>query len=341
MKERDSNIELLRIIATLFILVTHCNGWFLREWGSITSWNTGGYMVGVCRVLIQNISCLGVDIFVLISGFYGIRPKVKSIVNLFTLLLFFYVGCYCWDCYLGNDTFTFAGLMANTAAFSRENWFINSYIFLMLLSPLVNAFVDKESPKTIALYIVIFAVLTLYFGCYRSNPYWYYNWGYSVTMMLNVYLVGKILGKCKEQLRSVKYVYLVFIFVFLIGLMSVVRLISSNEEVWLHYGSPLTICASCTCFLLFYRLPTFHSGIVNWIGKSCLACFILHVCNPVFDWLVQKDILYFTSYSFPIYCIKISVAILGVFVAAILLDKVRLFVFKPLIELSGKIKVSK
>lgn len=35
MKERDSNIELLRIVATFFILIVHCNGWFLQEWGEI------------------------------------------------------------------------------------------------------------------------------------------------------------------------------------------------------------------------------------------------------------------------------------------------------------------
>ena len=50
MKERDSNIELLRILATIFILILHCNGWFLREWGGITGWNTGNSIVAACRI---------------------------------------------------------------------------------------------------------------------------------------------------------------------------------------------------------------------------------------------------------------------------------------------------
>ena len=69
MKERESNIELFRVVATLMILVVHCNGWFLSEWGGITSWTAGkGLIVGGTRALIQSLSCIGVDCFILISG---------------------------------------------------------------------------------------------------------------------------------------------------------------------------------------------------------------------------------------------------------------------------------
>lgn len=35
MKERDSNIELFRIVATMMILILHCNGWLLHDYGGI------------------------------------------------------------------------------------------------------------------------------------------------------------------------------------------------------------------------------------------------------------------------------------------------------------------
>ena len=66
MKERDSNIELLRIIATIFILIVHCNGWFLQEWGGISTWSADrDFFVGLTRATIQSITYIGVDLFVL------------------------------------------------------------------------------------------------------------------------------------------------------------------------------------------------------------------------------------------------------------------------------------
>lgn len=245
MKERDSNIELLRIIATLFILILHCNGWFLREWGGITSWNTGNTIVAAWRILIQNVTLLGVDVFILISGFYGMRPKLKSIVNLFTLLLFFYVGCYLWNCSIGNETFSVAGLYGNILAFSRRNWFINSYLFLMLLSPLINSFIDSVETKKIGIYTILYCVITLYFGYYRGNEYWYYNEAYSVTMMVGVYLVGRYLYKIIDKFNEIKYRYLVFSFMGIIGLMSIIRVLSSNEEAWAALWLSYNNVSSC------------------------------------------------------------------------------------------------
>lgn len=338
MKERDSNIELLRILATLFILILHCNGWFLHEWGGITGWNTGNSIVAACRILVQNITVLGVDAFILISGFYGIRPKLKSIVNLFTLLFFFYVGCYLWDCGIGHETFSYAGLFGNMMAFSRTNWFISGYLFLMLLAPMINAFVESTNSKNLGLYTILYCLTTLYLGYYQGNEYWWYNDGYSVTMMIGVYLVGRYLNKAVDKITQIKYWHIAASFIGIIGLMSIIRVLSSNEEAWLHYGSPITISAAVLLFLLFYRMPKFQNKFVNWVAASCLASFILHTCDPVFTWFVRKDVMYFTNDIYPIYCIKIGVVIVGVFVIAVLLDKIRLFIFSPIIKWRGKIK---
>ena len=244
---------------------------------------------------MQNITVLGVDAFILISGFYGIRPKLKSIVNLFTLLFFFYVGCYLWDCGIGHETFSYVGLFGNMMAFSRTNWFISGYLFLMLLAPMINAFVDAVNLKSLGLYILLYCAITLYLGYYQGNEYWYYNEAYSVTMMVGVYLVGRYLHRVLDRIEQIKYWHIAIAFVGVIGIMSIIRIFSSNEESWLHYGSPITISAAVLLFLLFYKMPKFQSKFVNWAATSCLASFILHTCDPVFSWFVRKDVMYFTN----------------------------------------------
>lgn len=338
MKERDSNIELLRILATLFILILHCNGWLLQDYGGVDGWLSAGRGVAMSRIVIQNITMLGVDLFILISGFYGMRPKLKSIVNLFTLLLYFYVGCYLWDCASGYDVFTWPHFAKSMLAFSRANWFINSYLFLMLLVPLINAFVDASDTRKLGIYTIIYCAATLYFGYYMANQYWYYNEAYSVTMMVGVYLLGRYINRVKDKLEQIRYWHLVIAFIVLIIIMSIIRVFVSNEEAWLHYGSPITMLASGIFFMLFCRMPKFQSKFINWIGVSCLAAFILHTCSPVLPWLARKDVAFFMNDAYPIYCVKMLAIVCGIFMIAVALDKVRLLIFKPLITWCGKIK---
>ena len=70
---RESNIELLRIIAALFILIYHCCGEIDDGWGGIISLNQViNYVVGIWGLA-------GVVTFMSITSFYLIdRPVVKK-----------------------------------------------------------------------------------------------------------------------------------------------------------------------------------------------------------------------------------------------------------------------
>ena len=339
MKERDSNIELLRIVATFFILIVHCNGWFLRDWGGV-SWLFGGYAVSAARITIQNITCIGVILFVLISGFYGIRPKLKSLVNLFTLLLFFYVGCYLLCCHCGQEVFSWKNLFKNVLAFSRENWFINCYLFLILFSPILNAFMERATARTARIYLSAFLFCAFYWGCINPSNYFYFNGGYSVTAMVLIYMIGRYMNlHAKEHIIRQKYSHLVLAYIVsLLILIAFFCLEQITGKPLTCYCSPFSISSAVCFFWLFYRMPIPNNSIVNWLGKSCLACFILHTCQPIIGWLASKDVYVFMNYPFLHYCGEMVLIIGGIFFVSIILDKIRGLVFKPIIDLAGKIK---
>jgi peptidoglycan/LPS O-acetylase OafA/YrhL len=96
-KERDSNIELLRFVATFFILIVHCNGWFLIEWGEVTSWLHGGCFVSAARVTIQCVTGLGVILFVLISVFLWHTSEIEIDCESFHSSFVF----LCWVLFVG------------------------------------------------------------------------------------------------------------------------------------------------------------------------------------------------------------------------------------------------
>ena len=81
---RSSNIELLRLVVTMFVLILHCNGWLLNDFYKLT-WESGDTAAQIFRPLVQAVTVVAVNVFILISGFFFIKPKCKSLVNLFSV----------------------------------------------------------------------------------------------------------------------------------------------------------------------------------------------------------------------------------------------------------------
>lgn len=285
------------------ILVVHCNGWFLREWGGITTWSAGrGMIVGGIRAFIQSLTCIGVDCFVLISGFFSIRPKLKSIINLYSIPLFFYILCYFLSIYLGKDTFTWNELGTKFFAFSAGgNWFVQSYLMLMLLSPIINAFVENCTEKSLLTFVTIYMVVMFYFSAIWDAKYFFFNQGYSFSTFICIYLIGryiKLYGLKHISKYPISHTWLAFSLSILA--MTLFRLLSNNEERWLSYESPLLIIPAALLLVCFARM-TVRSKLINMMAPSCLAVFVSHTCSPIINWLAKKDVMWFTTLPFHLY----------------------------------------
>ena len=78
-KRRDSNIELLRIVSMILVLVTHACyvslGAPLQEDISIS------FSSSLMRSLSESLSNVGVNTFILISGWFGIRSRLSRFVE--------------------------------------------------------------------------------------------------------------------------------------------------------------------------------------------------------------------------------------------------------------------
>ena len=86
-RPRQSNIELLRIAAMLLILVLHANFFALGAYEP-EDFKTDPLPTAT-RILFEQAAIYAVNLFVLISGWFGIRTKTKSL----TALMFQYASC--------------------------------------------------------------------------------------------------------------------------------------------------------------------------------------------------------------------------------------------------------
>lgn len=104
----------------------------------------------------------------------------------------------------------------------------------------------------------------------------------------------------------------------------------------MSYCSPFVIISSSLLFLLFDR-SNIQSRLINWIGCSCLAVFIVHTCSPVFDWMLSLDTRLFLTKPLSVWIISMAGVVVAVFSFSILYDKVRLYISRPVISLAKRI----
>lgn len=84
---RLSNIELLRIVAMLLVLATHANFYLFGPPSTEELLNTP--ILSLFRIYAQGISICCVDIFVIISGWFGIHAQKRSFLSFTFQCLYF------------------------------------------------------------------------------------------------------------------------------------------------------------------------------------------------------------------------------------------------------------
>ncbi|SEM53511.1 Acyltransferase family protein [Prevotella sp. ne3005] len=139
---RQSNIELCRIIAIMMVLTVHSS---FATFGGPAEWEKPYYGL----IVAQSLSVVGVNLFVLISGYFSIKLKTQSVLRLCFCYLFYAIMSSVFAYF--NNSFSFRQLLF----VSEANWFIAAYIGLMFLSPILNTFVDNSSKKTLETTIVV------------------------------------------------------------------------------------------------------------------------------------------------------------------------------------------
>lgn len=338
--ERQSNIELFRIFAIFCILLEHAVGWFLVRHG-ITSLQTGGYAMAISRSFILAATCIGVDCFILISGYFGIKLKGRSILNLFLILFAFYVGEYLVQAFCIDHHFSWHQLMTECMALSRDNWFVQCYLFLMILSPVLNAFVDKISSRSLLHYIGLLAFCACYFGCVKQSTYFYFNHGYSITNFVLVYLIGRYLNVAGiKQLQNVPtYVFLcAWVVLTLFGTLG--RLLNPVEEIPLldDYCSPIQLFSTVLLFIPFTRMKL-QNKVVNYMAGSGLAVFVFHATGPVVQWWSSWEANLFVANGGGRFLTLTVAMCLAVFVIATLLDKIRAWLAQPILRMYDKLEM--
>ena len=324
---RQSGIELLRIVAIVMVLVCHANARVLGLPSRAEVFSVPA--PSIARMLFGAMAVYGVNIFVMISGWFGIHAKPKSLAKLLFEVLFLLWGIYAVFLLTGNATFNMHDIKV-CLALTDEYWFVMAYVGLYIFSPVLNAFVEKASKRELQLLLVGFYVFQCYY-CWASGTLDYFS-GYSITFFFGLYLTARYFRLYPVRILS-RHGGLVYVAsLAVVTTVSVVALVLvGNWARMLRYDNPLVIVGAIGLLNAFSHLR-FHSCLVNNLATACFAVYIIHFDPLVFHYFAMAVKSIYNSTSGLVTVAAISMFLVAVFLACWLIDSVRLcasrFVFR-------------
>lgn len=326
--ERNSSVEIYRIIATFSVLVFHFNGWLV---GGIPKYfdvdNFSAFRVS--QAIIESCSCICVNMFIVISGYFGIRLKLQSLLRIFLLLLSIHVPFYLFDCLFFNTPFLFKEFIRKFLAISNGGYFIQCYFMLMLFSPVLNSFLEKYDRKRGALFVSFLVIIEFWFDCITHTYFMGFRNGYSVLHFIVVYMIARYVYLYRTDLMRLTSKFWIGAYL-VCTIIILIMYVYGVNYVW-QYSNPV-IVISAVCSFMPFLYKSYVCRWVNWVAKSTLAVYIIHVTVPVYDIVVRYDTYILRHYQYPIYLLLAMAGVLIIFVLSILYDKVMSFFSDPIIN---------
>lgn len=344
MIQRESRGELLRLICMLMIVMHHFAVHCLYP--HILTCTEPGDIGEILVLLTHAYIFIGVNCFILLSGFYGIRVSIKSFFRLYMILSFYAIltsilGGGNILCALRAAVMPFSALLPSIG--NSEYWFIKDYIALYFISPILNVAKENMNEKHYATICVLLLILQVYFGDITSLIDT--NRGYSLLNFILLYMIGGYLNrffimKKMQDMRNKSAI--IFICA---GLLWGFATIMKAYNCAIHFPkwhpwayNNIIIIITSVAFFMFAMSFSIKSKIINWLASSCLAVYIIQE-NYLFDYKwFASGVPYFDISSPAIklgYWICISVLFM---ISALLLDKIRVGIQYPINILVQKIE---
>ncbi len=321
--ERQSGVELLRIIAIFMVLVCHANARVLGLPSPSDFVSTPAS--SVVRMLFGCVGVGGVNIFVMISGWFGIHAKPKGLAKLLFEVFFLLWGIYVVFLLTGNATLNVHDIKVSLTL-TDEYWFVMAYIGLYVLSPVLNAFVEKATKREFQMVLVAFYAFQCYY-CWVSGALDYFS-GYSVTFFCGLYLTARYFRLYPIEVITSHGTVVYFACLFVITSVSIVAMARfGNGARMMRYDNPLVIISSLGLLSSFARMR-FHSRVLNSLATACFAVYIIHFDPWVFHYFAMAVRWIYQSTSGLLVVVGISVFLVAVFLACLLIDRVRLWAWR-------------
>lgn len=328
-KYRKTNFELLRIIAMLMIVGSHfsCHSHFSFVTRLIT----------MNRLWIQFLTIggkLGVDIFILISGYFLIdmqNLRIEKVIRLWLQIFFYSCVIYFFCVACGIETFSiFTALKVFFPIMTSQWWFATTYFIMFLFAPFINRLLKNLDERSFQMLILlsffIWCIVPTVFRCVpeMSNLAWFISL-YSVSAYIRLWKNQSYVKPCKAGLLALISLICSF------GMTVMLDILGTIWPVFAGYATSFqeqhqlpTVAIALSLFLLFKNIKIPNSKIINTLSMTTFGIYLLHenqYIRPIL-WGNVQGIKYSESPYLFLYSLLI---IFSVFLICALIEYIRIY----------------
>lgn len=268
---RESNMELLRIIAMLMIIVLHYFGENRQP--------QAGTPNEIIYFIFRSLAICGVDVFVLLTGYFSLRQNGIKVRKIFNLLLdvAFWEGLGFLLCVaFGMKAFGLKPMIrVMFPIIFGGRWFVKAYILLMLFVPFVNLVLRSIDKKAFQILLGIQLSLFCLWPSFLPNPP-FDDYGFNFIHFISLYMIAGYLRMYVKKFPPKAACLAAYALCF--GLVLTSKMMGWGYE-W-AYNSPFVIGEAVFLFLFFAQFR-FDSSAVNCLASCAFGVFLIHT-NPFF-----------------------------------------------------------
>lgn len=282
--------------------------------------------------IVKPFCAIAVNVFVLISGYWGIKLKWRKLNSLNSMVTFYSLMFLVVSLLLGIHSFSMGeDWMQLVPVLTKQYWFITVYFALCLLSPFLNLLVSylgkNDFQKLLltgfGLFIILptFSLILNFQDITRDS-------GYGIVNFMFLYLLGRYMRLYGiVEIRRVWYLISYVVSMLFCALFQIVYsyLLGFSFDSLISYNTIFVFWGSVSLFLYFSRFK-FKSSVVNTLAVGCLAVYVLHL-HPLFYEYFFADLLHIKEYQGIDYIFLLIFVPIPIYLCCWLIERVRTNIF--------------
>lgn len=306
--------------------VVHC---VFSQWTFNTNITT--VINSLLSIAIGSYGKIGVFLFIILMGYFNCDKtfRIEKFFNIYlktfiySITIFFIISFF--------KKLDFSGVLPMTKG---SYWFINDYLILYLISPIINRIILSISNHALKIITISFTLINFIPPLINSHL----NLGH-IAVFICLYLIG---ASYKKNLLKVNSLYLTLIALLSLCIIFISFILTvhygdikfSNTQMYIDMYSIFTLILSFWIFNFFSKL-NIKNTLINKIAISTFGIYLIHD-NTFLRPILWGSINITHLINSKFFIIKGFLIILTIFVFCICLDMIFQFIYRDFITTISK-----
>ena len=332
-KQRNSNLELFRILAMLSIIAHH---YVVNSgiWGEIQAIEPN--LNSLFYYLFGMWGKIGINCFVLITGWFMCTSQItlRKFLKLLLEIEFYRIVIGIAFFLTGKETFSLGWLLNLLPVRNIKDGFATAFLVFFLMIPFLNILIKNMTRKQ---HLLLIALLFFLYTVLSTVPVFSVAMNY-VSWFCVLYVYSSFMRlydfPFKENNKAWLALSLACILVSIISVIAIRFYPKRIDPYWfVRDSNKLMALATAICSFNYFRtLRIPYSRFVNALGATTFGVLLIHAnSNTMREWLWTDLFDNFGHLSVSYYALRATVIVLLVFAVCSCLDYLRIILLeKPL-----------